>query len=123
MKPESETKAWHQLEEHAASRLRTGFASRVLRAARPPGARVWLELEENAAAELSPGFADRVLRAVRAALPAELPSLFSQFALSAATAALCLIAVVYVHDRATRMENERNLASWQQVVDEAQDSD
>lgn len=121
MKPESESHAWRQLEEHAAAQLQPGFASRVLRAARPPEARIWNDLEEHAVAQLEAGFADRVLRAVRAALP--MPSLSSQFALSAATAALCLIAVVYVHDRDTRIENERNLASWQQLAAEAQDID
>ncbi len=123
MKPETESHAWRQLEDHAAACLPAGFASRVLSAARPPEARVWNELEAHAAAQLQAGFADRVLRAMRAAMPVQMPSVFSQFALSAATAALCLIAVVYVHDRSTRLENERNLASWQQVAMEAQDID
>jgi hypothetical protein len=123
MKPESESYAWQQLEERAAAHLRAGFANRVLCAARPPGDRVWVELEEHAVTQLEAGFADRVLRAVRAALPAEIPSLFSQFALSAATAAVCLIAVVYVHDRTTRLEDERNLASWRQLAADTQDID
>ena len=123
MKPESESHAWRQLEDRAAACLQAGFASRVLSAARPPEARVWGDLEDHAAAQLQAGFADRVLRAVRAALPMQMPSLSSQFALSAATAALCMIAVVYVHDRDTRIENERNLASWQQLAVEAQEID
>lgn len=121
MKPESS--AWKQLEEHAAARLRVSFASRVLRAARPADAQVWSELEEQAAARLQAGFADRVLHAVRTAIPAEIPSFFSQFALSAATVAVCMAAVVYLHDRTTRIEDERSLADWQRLAADAQDFD
>ena len=121
MKPESY--AWRQLEEHAAARLRTGFANRVLRATSLPDSRFWIEFEERAVASLRPNFADRVLYAVRTAIPAEMPSLFSQFALCAATAALCLIAVVYVHDRTTRLAEDRSLADWKQLAADAQDLD
>lgn len=108
MKPES--CAWRQLEEHAAARLRTGFANRVLRVTSLPHSRVWIAFEERAAASLRASFADRVLHAVRAAVPAEMPSLFSQLALCAATAALCLIAVIYVHGHITRLADDRSLA-------------
>ncbi|HWA09043.1 MAG TPA: hypothetical protein VG838_06200 [Opitutaceae bacterium] len=121
MKPESD--AWKQLEEHAAAHLRSGFATRVLRAVRPCDAEVWSRMEEEAAGRLRAGFADRVLRAVRSAIPAEIPSFSSQFALSAATLAICLAAVVYVHDRNNRLENERNLADWERLVADAQDLD
>lgn len=119
MKPESH--AWKQLEEHAAAHLQAGFATRVLRAAQPAGSPAWSELEEHAAARLRTGFADRVLRAVRAAMPAEIPSFFSQFALSAAVVAICMAAVVYVHDRNTRLEDARSLADWKQLTADAQD--
>jgi hypothetical protein len=117
MKPESN--AWRKLEDHAAAQLHTGFADRVLRASRDPAPAAWRQLQDRAAQQLRPGFADRVLRAVRG----EMPSLLGQFALSAATAAVCLLAVIYVHDRSTRIENERNFADWQQIAADAQDRD
>jgi hypothetical protein len=120
MKPEDH--AWDQLRAHAAAQLRRGFADRVLRAAHGPDAAAWQQLHTHAAAQLRPGFAERVLRAARA-VKAGVPSLFGQFALGAATAAVCLIAVVYLHSRDTRAEEERNLAAWQQLDADAQDLD
>ena len=114
MKPESH--AWQQLQKQAAAQLRTGFATQVLRTAKGPEPTAWRRLRERGAAQLRAGFADRVLRAVRI----ELPSFSSQVAFSAATTAICLFAVLYLHERSTRLENERNLADWQQVEAEAQ---
>lgn len=71
------------------------------------------------ARQLRPGFAERVLRAARAA--ADMPSLGSQFALSAATAAVCLGAVLFIHQRNVKAADERNLAEWQQMVLVAED--
>ncbi len=119
MKPESY--AWKQLEEHAAAQLSAGFASRVLRASQSVEPAGWSQLEQHAAAHLEAGFADRVLRVVRAAIPAEIPSFFSQFALSAATAAFCMVAAVYLHDRTTRIEDERSLAAWERLAADARD--
>lgn len=113
----TESNAWNSLSDHAAARLRAGFADRVMRAARGPEAAAWVQLEDHAAAQLHVGFADRVLRAIRA----EVPSLFGQLALSAATAACCLLAVIYISNRSTRLENERSLADWQQLAADAQD--
>lgn len=118
----TEDQAWRSLRAHAAAQLRTGFADRVVRLAHGPDAASWLQLQAHATAQLRPGFAARVLRAARA-LPASMPSLLDQLAFGAATAALCLAAVVYVHSRSTRLENERNLASWQRLADEAADAD
>ncbi len=117
MKPENN--AWRQLQERGASHLRHGFADRVLRAAHGPQAETWRQLQAAGAARLRPGFADRVLRAARQ-IPG-VPSLFDQFAFSAATAAVCLFAVVAVHAVAVRLETDRNLAGWQQLADDAQD--
>jgi hypothetical protein len=104
MKPEEH--AWRELQERASAQLRGGFADRVLRTAL--GSR-----------QLRPGFAERVLRAARAA--AEMPSLGSQFALSAATAAVCLGAVLFVHHQTVEAADERNLAEWQAIVAVAED--
>jgi hypothetical protein len=120
MKPEDH--AWHALREHAAAHLRPGFADRVLRAARGPDAAAWAQLNAHAAAQLRPGFAARVLRAARA-VQHGMPSLFGQFAFGAATAAVCLLTVVYFHSRALRAEEERNLAGWQQLAADLQDFD
>lgn len=112
MKPEEH--AWRALTDHAAAQLRGGFADRVLRAAHGPQPQTWRELHAAGARQLRPGFAERVLRAARAA--ADMPSLGSQFALSAATAAVCLGAVLFVHKRSVDAADERNLAEWRRIV-------
>ena len=117
MKPEDH--AWRALQDHAAAQLHGGFADRVLRAAQGPATETWRELLNVGAQQLRPGFAERVLRAARAAV--DMPSLASQFALSAVTAAVCLAAVVFVHERNVQEADQRNLAQWQQMVLVAQD--
>ena len=117
MKPEEH--AWRALNDHAAAQLRGGFAARVVRAANGPQPETWRELLGFGARQLRPGFAERVLRAARAA--AEMPSLASQFALSAVTAAVCLGTVIFVHERNAQAADERNLAQWQEMVLVAQD--
>jgi hypothetical protein len=112
MKPEEH--AWRALNNHAASQLRGGFADRVIRVAHGPRPETWRELLGMGARQLRPGFAERVIRAARAA--ADMPSLGSQFALSAATAAVCLGAVLFVHQRNVQAADERNLAEWQQMA-------
>jgi hypothetical protein len=116
MKPEDH--AWRSMQERASAQLRPGFAARVLRVARGPEAEVWRQLHEAGAARIRPGFADRVLHAARR-IPG-VPSFLNQFAFSAATAAVCLLAVAAVHTIQVR-ESERNLAGWQQLVDDVQD--
>ena len=116
-----EEKAWDDLRAAASSRLRPGFARGVLRAARGPGAGAWVALRSSAAACLRPGFAARVLRAARAAAAG--PSYASQLALSAVTAALCLAAVLLLHQRNQRLADERNLAEWRAIVAFAQEID
>lgn len=120
MKPEDQ--AWRSLQAHASAQLGSGFADRVLRRAQGPDAAAWQQLQTHASAQLRPGFAARVLRAARA-LPQAVPSLADQLMLGAATAAICLLAVVYLHSRNDRLESERNLAGWQQLADEADDLD
>jgi hypothetical protein len=117
MKPEEH--AWRALNDHAAAQLRGGFADRVLRAAQGPDVEAWRQLFDAGARQLRPGFAERVLRVARAA--ADMPSLASQFALSAVTAAVCLGAVLFVHQRNVEAADERILAEWQQIIAMAQD--
>ena len=117
MKPEKD--AWNALNAHASAQLRNGFADRVLRAARGPQEATWSELNAVAARQLRPGFADRVLRAARAA--ADMPSLASQLALSAVTAAVCVAAVIFIHQRNVNAADERNLAEWRQIVTVAEE--
>ena len=116
----TEDQAWRDLRAHASSRLATGFADRTLRFARGPHDGTWRQLNASAASQLRPGFTDRVLRLARAA--SEVPSLGSHFALSAATAAVCLVAVVLVQDRSAQLADERNLADWERIVLVAQDA-
>ncbi len=120
MKPEDQ--AWRSLQAHASAQLRPDFADRVLRRAQGPDAAAWQQLNAHASAQLRSGFAARVLRAARA-LPQAVPSLADQLVFGAATAAICLLAVVYLHSRSTRLETERNLAGWQQLADDADDLD
>lgn len=81
-----------------------------------PESYAWLALNNRAATLLRPGFAERVLRAARVVAP----TLASQFALSAATAAVCLVAVCFVHSRMVANETARNLAAWQAFAAEAE---
>ncbi len=117
----TEDHAWRDLHAHAAAQLRADFADRTLRFARGPAAAEWEQLHTHAAAHLRPGFAVRVLRAARA-LPGGI-TLREQLTFGAATAAICLAAVVLFHARKANQENERNLAGWQQLANEADDLD
>ena len=119
MKPE--TRAWQDLQAHASAQLSGGFADRVLRATRGPQPEAWRQLRFAGAAALRPGFADRVLRVARAAT--EMPSLASQFALSAVTAVACLGAVLFMESRSLEQADARNLAEWQQIVSAVEDMD
>jgi hypothetical protein len=117
MNPEDH--AWRSLQEQASAHLSRGFADRVLRAAHGPSTESWQQLQQAGALRIRPGFAERVLRAARQ-IPG-MPSVLDQFAFSAATAALCVFAVVGVHAVTVRLESDRNLAGWQQLVDDAHD--
>lgn len=112
MKPEDH--AWRALQTHASAQLRNGFADRVLRSAQGPTSQTWSHLQEHAASQLRPGFAERVLRAARN-LPG-MPSFVDQFAFSLGTAAVCAIAIFLIKAHITHSEDERNLASWQQIA-------
>lgn len=118
----TEDHAWRSLREHASAQLRDGFAERVLHFAQGPQAETWQQLHAHAARQLRPGFAERVLRAARD-FPGNLPSLFDQFALGAATVAVCIAAVVTLDFRTQRQQEERALASWQQFALEAEQPD
>jgi hypothetical protein len=117
----TEDHAWRSLRDHAAAQLRGGFADRVIRAAHGAPVQSWQQLHAHAAAQLRPGFAERVLRAARELT--NVPSLFSQFALGAATVAVCLATVFVLHARSARLEEERALARWEQLAAETQDFD
>ncbi len=117
MKPDSH--AWQALQDHAARQLRAGFADDVLRSAHGPTATVWQQLFAHGAGQLRVGFAERVLRAARN-IPGG-PSYFEQFIFSAGTAVVCALAVFLIHSHNTEVENEQNLASWQQIAMAAQE--
>ena len=119
MKPEEH--AWRALNQHAAAQLRSSFADRVLRTAHGPTEASWQQLRSHGARQISPGFADRVLEAVRN-LPG-VPSLLDQFVFSVGTAAVCALAVFFIHSHQIENENERNLASWQQIAMAVEDAD
>jgi hypothetical protein len=117
----TENQAWRDLQARASAQLRPDFAARTLRFAHGPAAAEWEQLHTHASAQLRPGFAARVLRAARA-LPGGM-TLREQLTFGAATAAICLVAVVFLHSRTARLENERNLAGWEQLANEADDLD
>jgi hypothetical protein len=79
-----------------------------------PETHAWIGLHDHAASLLRPGFAERTLRAARVLAPTP----FSQFVLSAATAAACLLVVFLAHQRSTQLETARNLAGWQEIAAE-----
>jgi hypothetical protein len=78
----------------------------------------WMQLREHAASLIKPGFADRVLRATRAR-PA--PLFVAQFAMCAATAALCVAAVAIYSSQLSSDENAQNLAGWNEITAQAND--
>jgi hypothetical protein len=78
-----------------------------------PESQAWHELRAAGAGCLRPGFADRVLRAAQVVTG---PSLLSQFAFSAATAALCLWAIIFFQGRRSQSDFNRSLADWQEVA-------
>lgn len=118
----TEEHAWRDLSAHASAQLRGGFADRVISAAHGAPAAAWQQLNAHATAQIRPGFAERVVRAARD-FKGNVPTFFDQFALGAATVAVCLVAVFVVHSRATRLEDERALVRWQQLAAETQDFD
>ena len=75
----------------------------------------WAGLSARGAAQLRPGFADAVLREARRRDFDE-PSFAKQLALSAATAAVCLIAVAIFDARQSASVPDRNLTAWQQIA-------
>jgi hypothetical protein len=119
MKPEDH--AWRALQNHASAQLRGGFADRVLRVAHGPQPESWRQLQAHAAKQLRPGFAERVLRAAREI--SGVPSLLDQFAFSLGTAAVCALAVFFFQEQTAQREDERNLASWQQLALNVADDD
>jgi hypothetical protein len=76
----------------------------------------WTQLRERAASLISPGFPDRVMRAIRARSS---PLLVANFAMCAATAALCLVAVAIYRARLSTDENDQNLAGWSEISAQA----
>jgi hypothetical protein len=78
----------------------------------------WERLREHALAQIAPGFPDRVLRAAREAAS---PLFIAHFALCAATAAVCLVAVALYHARVSSDENDQSIAGWGEVAAQAND--
>lgn len=75
----------------------------------------WSLLNQHAASCLRPGFAGRVLRAARQSAET-IPSLFSQFAVGVATAALCFgaLAVLAMHQTASAAVASQ--PGWQEIA-------
>lgn len=119
MKPEND--AWMALRRHASDQLAPDFASRVLRTARGPSNAAWAALRAQGSAQIRPGFAARVLQAARK-LPST-PSIADQFVLSMGTAAVCVLLFLLVQAGMARLEDDRNLETWQRIADQAQDDD
>ena len=83
-----ESRAWRQLNRHAAAQLPADFPDRVL----------------------------RHLRLARAEKTGAAYYLWHPFAVSAYTAAFCFLLVVIIHTRSTEETNARHLAEWQEVA-------
>jgi hypothetical protein len=85
----------------------------------PPESRAWRQLNQHAAAQLPADFPDRVLRRIRLPRTDRTgPARFflHPFAVSAYTAAFCLVLVVILHTRSTEEANARSLAQWHEVA-------
>ncbi len=79
----------------------------------------WTSLREHAASQLKPGFPDRVLRAART--PASSPLIVAHFAMCAATAAACLVAVALYQARVSGDEDATSLAGWNEIAAQSND--
>jgi hypothetical protein len=79
----------------------------------------WNDLREHAASRITPGFADRVLRAAR---PGPSPLFVAQFAMCAATAALCLAAVALYRAQASG-DDDGSLAGWTEIAAQSGEMD
>lgn len=75
-----------------------------------------MQLRARAASLIRPGFPDRVMRAIRVRSS---PLLVTHFALCAAVAALCLVAVAIYRARLSTDENDQNLAGWSEISAQA----
>lgn len=80
----------------------------------------WKSLRAHAAAQISPGFPDRVLRQARAQAS---PLFVTHFAMCAATAALCLLAVALYHARGSADEEAQSAAGWNEIAAQSVDLD
>ena len=80
----------------------------------------WEGLRRHAAAQIAPGFPERVLRAVRARSS---PLFVAHFAMCAATAAMCLVAVALYHAGASGDEDAQSIAGWGEIAAQASDLD
>ncbi len=120
MKPEDQ--AWNALRRHASAQLRDGFADRVIESAHGAPAAAWQQLNRHAVKQIRPGFAERVMRAARE-IKVPGPSLFGQFALGAATVAICFATVFVVHQRRVHVQEADSIASWEAFAAETQDAD
>jgi hypothetical protein len=78
----------------------------------------WERMREHAASLIAPGFPDRVLRAARARTS---PLFIAHFAMCAATAAVCLVAVALYHARASGDEDAQNIAGWGEIAAQSND--
>jgi len=77
-----------------------------------------MQLREHAASLIRPGFPERVLRAVRTRTS---PLFVAQFAMCAATAALCVAAVIVYRARMSGADDVQNLAGWNEITAQAND--
>jgi len=77
-----------------------------------------MQLREHAASLIKPGFPDRVLRAASARSS---PLFVTQFAMCAATAALCLAAVAIYHAHLSGSDDGQGLAGWSEITAQSND--
>jgi hypothetical protein len=82
-----------------------------------PEYEAWMRLQEHAASQLTPGFPDRVLRAART----HAPLFVTEFAMCAATAGLCLVAVVLFNARSSAADDASSIAGWSEISAQATD--
>ncbi len=82
-----------------------------------PENEAWMRLRERGASRITPGFADRVLRAARADSS---PLLVAHFAMCAATAALCMAAVL-IYNASGTADEATSTAGWNEVAAQVSD--
>ena len=75
----------------------------------------WRQLQVRAASQLTPQFADNVLRAARLSANENNAGFGRAWLVSAATATVCLVGLMFFHAQQIESTSAQHLAAWQDI--------